>query len=138
MSAVTHLAQPMSTPAMAPSTRRPRRHLKLVPPLTESHASAGRFDGRDGGIRLTVRGRRMLVLVGLVAVLMAGFGVARAMAGPAAATAGVTVETGQTLSDVAHRAYPSLPISQAVVKVQLANGLNSLQVHAGQHLLLPR
>jgi predicted Zn-dependent protease len=48
-----------------------------------------------------------------------------------------TVLSGQTLSEVAAVQLPSLPISDAVARIQLVNGLNSSQVHAGQSLLIP-
>jgi hypothetical protein len=48
-----------------------------------------------------------------------------------------TVSAGQTLSEVAAVQLPSLPIPDAVARIQLANGLNTLQVHAGQSLLIP-
>jgi LysM repeat protein len=48
-----------------------------------------------------------------------------------------TVVAGQTLSEVAAAQLPGLPIRDAVAQIQLANGLNSSQVHAGQSLLIP-
>ena len=48
-----------------------------------------------------------------------------------------TVSAGQTLSDVAAVQLPSLPVNEAVARIQLANGLNSSQVHVGQSLLIP-
>lgn len=48
-----------------------------------------------------------------------------------------TVRAGQTLSEVAAAQLPSLPIPDAVARIQLVNGLNSSQVHAGQSLLIP-
>jgi LysM repeat protein len=48
-----------------------------------------------------------------------------------------TVFAGQTLSEVAAAQLPGLAIDEAVAQIQLANGLNSLQVHAGQSLLIP-
>jgi spore coat polysaccharide biosynthesis predicted glycosyltransferase SpsG len=47
------------------------------------------------------------------------------------------VSAGQTLSEVAATQLPSLPIRDAVARIQLANGLNASQVHAGQSLLIP-
>jgi hypothetical protein len=49
-----------------------------------------------------------------------------------------TVLAGQTLSEVAATQLPSLPIHNAVARIQLANGLNTSQVHAGQVLLIPK
>lgn len=130
MSAVTHWD--VSMPAAPLRGRRPQRHLRLVPP-----PAAHRPETRDG-VRLTVRGRRVLVLAALATLLLAGLGVSRALAGSAPAADAVVVQSGQTLSQVAHAAYPSLPIWEAVVRVQQANDMNSLQVHSGQHLVLPR
>jgi hypothetical protein len=48
-----------------------------------------------------------------------------------------TVLAGQTLSEVAAHQLPSLSIQNAVARIQLANDLNTLQVHAGQSLLIP-
>jgi len=48
-----------------------------------------------------------------------------------------TVSAGQTLSEVAAVQLPSLPIPEAVARIQLANDLSSSQVHAGQSLLIP-
>jgi predicted Zn-dependent protease len=48
-----------------------------------------------------------------------------------------TVSPGQTLSEVAAAHLPTLPINDAVARIQLANGLNTSQVRAGQSLLIP-
>jgi predicted Zn-dependent protease len=48
-----------------------------------------------------------------------------------------TVSAGQTLSEVAAAQLPGLPINEAVARIQLANGLNTSQVRAGQLLLIP-
>jgi hypothetical protein len=48
-----------------------------------------------------------------------------------------TVGAGQTLSDVAATQLPGLLINDAVARIQLVNGLNTSQVHAGQSLLIP-
>jgi hypothetical protein len=38
---------------------------------------------------------------------------------------------------VAAAQLPTLPIDNAVARIQLANGLSTSQVHAGQSLLIP-
>jgi hypothetical protein len=48
-----------------------------------------------------------------------------------------TVSAGLTLSEIAATQLPSLSIHDAVARIQLANGLNTSQVHAGQSLLIP-
>ncbi|RNI20305.1 hypothetical protein [Flexivirga caeni] len=125
-----------------PSEHRPtRRHLRAVPTGHDA-IGGGRAVGvrvEAAGLRLTGRGRRVLGALLAGVVLAGGGAAARAWAGtPAAAPAVVTVEPGQTLSDVAHRAYPSMPVSDAVTKVALANDLNGLFVTAGERLQLPR
>lgn len=128
-----------------PEGRGRRRHLRVVP--TGPAARGGgervgvRFDAADGasGLRLTARGRRLLVALVAVVMLVGGGAAARAWATTSApVTHTVTVHDGETLSEVAHRAYPSMPVADAVTKVALANDLNGLQVVAGQQLRLPR
>lgn len=124
MSAVAHWAEP--TVVRAPVRAGRRGHLALVPARPS-----------DAGLRLTVRGRRVVAALMLALLAAGGWGAARALASGGESDA-VVVQPGQTLSQVAHSAYPKLPIGEAVVRVQLANGLNSLDVQAGQSLRIPR
>lgn len=121
--------------------RTARRHLRSVPTGPEARGG-GRAVGvrvEPTGLRLTARGRRVIGVVLAAALLAGGGAVAKAWATTSgAAPRSVTVQSGQTLSEIAHRAYPSMAISDAVTKVALANDLNSLQVSAGEHLELPR
>lgn len=83
-----------------------------------------------------MRARRVAVVaVGLaIAVLLAGALVARAGGtGPHR----VTVQAGQTLSQIALSELPDLPIGTAVAEIQIANRLNTSHVHAGQELVIP-
>ncbi|MBC9957238.1 LysM peptidoglycan-binding domain-containing protein [Yimella sp. cx-51] len=128
MSAVAHWAEPIASPA-----RRDGRHLSLVTERALPADIAG-----DAGLHLTVRGRRVLAALVLALVCAGGWGAAQAVAGGPAAIDSVTVQSGQTLSQIAHEAYPSLPVAEAVVRVQLANNMNSLHVHPGQELSIPR
>lgn len=120
--------------------RQGRRHLRAVPTGPSAHGGGAGVGVRvePGGLRLTGRGRRLLGIVVAVALLVGGGAAAHAWASTPSATGhSVTVHNGETLSGVAHRAYPSMPVSDAVTKVALANDLNGLQVVAGQQLKLP-
>ena len=98
----------------------PRRHLTLVPTGDEV---AG------GGLQLVLA----------LAVIAAAVGVNRAFAAPAAAAplATVTVASGDTLSAIAAREMPGLPIREAVQRLQIANNLNSAAISAGASIVIP-
>ena len=49
----------------------------------------------------------------------------------------VTVQAGQTLSAIAAHELPEMPVREGVARLQLANGLSSSEVHAGQVLQIP-
>ena len=106
-----------------------RAHLVLLP--------GGAADvAPTGPLRLTRRGR--LVLAGLALVLAVGLGlVGLRAAGAAEAPRVVTVEAGQTLSEVAATELPDLSISDGILAIQLENRLTTAQVSAGQHLVIP-
>jgi hypothetical protein len=88
--------------------------------------------------RLTRRGRLAITIMAVTAVVtlallpMDPVGAADPEIGHA-----TTVSAGQTLSEVAAVQLPSLPIPDAVARIQLANGMSTLRVHAGQSLLIP-
>lgn len=126
MSAVAHWDQPRVV-----RTPQRRRHLTLVP----SNQPVARV-GRDE-VRLTMRGRRVLAALVLATLIAAGWGAGRAFASSPSTTQ-LVVQPGQTLSEVAHQAYPQLPVAEAVVRLQLANDLNTQHVHPGQSLTAPR
>lgn len=129
MSAVAHWQEPVH---LVGTREKQRRHLELVPPLRV------RGIGSSSGAVLTMRGRRVVAAVVLALMLLAGWGIGRALAGGGSSYSQVTVQPGQTLSQIAHAALPAIPVSEAVVQVQSANDLNSSQVHAGQQLRIPR
>jgi LysM repeat protein len=87
---------------------------------------------RAGRLAITLTVAAMLLLVGVLAVVTT----AGAASAPVADHA-VTVVEGQTLSEVAARELPALPVAEAVAQLQLANNLPSAQVHAGQVLVVP-
>jgi LysM repeat protein len=80
------------------------------------------------------------VLVALVLALVVG-AVALIANGAFASAAGeprtVTVQAGQTLSEIAAASLPDLAVTDANVELQIANSLSTDQVHAGQTLRIP-
>ncbi|MBO1755192.1 hypothetical protein [Allobranchiibius sp. CTAmp26] len=138
------------TPMTVPSSRAvpvdpaaPRRtapasarhgHLRVVPDLPAIH------DVPRPAAHITRRGRLAITLCALLLCLTGGVAGARAAMGgaPAPTYDTVVVQSGQTLSQVAHHAYPQMSIGNAVQRVQAANELNTLQVFAGESLRLPR
>jgi hypothetical protein len=89
-------------------------------------------------IRLTRRGRLVITLMVTLAIAALALALATSVsAADSQIDHATTVSAGQTLSEVAASQLPALPINDAVARIQLANGLNTLQVHAGQALLIP-
>jgi hypothetical protein len=126
----------VTAPAPIPATFRPR--LRLVGPDERGGPPEGAGARAHPPTRLTGRGRLVItlvataVVVALAVVLATSVGPARPQIDHATA-----VSVGQTLSDVAAAQLPSLPINDAVARIQLVNGLSTSQVHAGQSLLIP-
>jgi hypothetical protein len=119
---------PIAVPHRSPLPARPR--LRLVP--TGPDLVVDRHP-----VRLSRRGR-LVRTVGSVALAGAlGWTLASAVAVGAAATHTVTVQAGQTLSAIAARELPEIPVREGVARLQLANGLSTSDVHAGQVLQVP-
>ena len=119
-----------SDPCFGPSERvGPGEHLG---PSEGVHAQA--FPNSQ----LTRRGRLVIALSAIVAVFTLALVLATSVdaAAPQIDHA-TTVSAGQTLSEIAAAQLPTMPINDAVARIQLANGLNTSQVHAGQSLLIP-
>ncbi|MDO5626718.1 MAG: LysM peptidoglycan-binding domain-containing protein [Mobilicoccus sp.] len=89
-------------------------------------------------LRLTRRGRlvRTLVVFGIVS-LLALMAFARLTAPQLPPTHVVTVQPGQTLTQIAGEALPMVPLDAAVVRIQMANGLNGSILLAGQEIVIP-
>lgn len=89
-------------------------------------------------LRLTRAGRLVLssavVLIALVAAFVAFTGGAVASA-PAET---VTVQQGQTLSEIAAQHLTGMSVATGVSQLQDANDLSSAQVQAGQTIVIPR
>ncbi|TWE13292.1 hypothetical protein [Rudaeicoccus suwonensis] len=135
MSAVTQWACPTTEPAR-------RRHLQSVPtgPAAAGRSSVARPATTARPIRLTRRARLLLGVVGaaVVCTVVGGSWASLASPGVPAPQQTVTVQPGQTLSQIAHEAYPKLSIDDAVARMQIVNQLNSSQVGAGERLIITR
>jgi len=96
-----------------------------------------------GTVRLTRRGRIVVVLAVLATLLVAGFTLGHApsqAAGQAkpAAPRTITVQAGETLWGVAARIAPHVDPRLVVAQIEQLNHLRSPQLMAGQQLVVPR
>ena len=99
---------------------------------------------RPAAVRLTRRGRALLVLV-LAAVLLAAFSLGRtaSQAADVAAEPGrpqlqqTTVQPGESLWSVAQRIAPDNDPRDVIAQIRRLNDLSSTQLRVGQQLLLP-
>jgi hypothetical protein len=120
-----------------PSRTAPAR-LRLVGPDERGRPEGPVWQRAGSATRLTRRGRLVLTVAATAAVVVLAVLLAASVdAAPPEIDHATTVLSGQTLSEVAAVQLPSLPIPDAVARIQLVNGLNSSQVHAGQSLLIP-
>ena len=110
----------------------PRPRLTLVPEPAPARRDPA------AGLRITARGRLVLVLLAVLTVAtvlgLRGLG----GAGAAEPADVVTVQGGQTLSEIAAVELPGMSISRGVLAIQLANDLTTAQVRAGQQLVIPQ
>lgn len=144
----------------------PARHLRVLPPVPAAYAvppgrrapvrdgaaapavaprGSSHLDGRPGvappPLRLTARGRRLVVVlavalvVGLVALgeAVMGGGDGLELMG----TASVVVEPGDTLWSVAGGVAGDRDVREVVDEIQTLNGLRSADLVPGQVLALP-
>lgn len=120
-------------PAQAGRTPRRRDHLRVVQPGECVEATGARPDQ----LTLTRRGRLTITLTVATVLMLAVVAVMGML--PATASAGhtITVQPGQTLSQIAVTELPGVPMDRAIVQIQLANDMNTLQVQAGMELEIP-
>lgn len=115
-----------------PGRRPERARLVLVPTGDAVPASP------QPALRLTRTGRQVVsgsvLLVALVTATVGLTGGAAASSAPHR----VTVEQGQTLSQIAAEHMSGTSIASAVAELRLANGLGTAQVRAGQQIVIPQ
>ena len=117
-----------------------RPHLVLVPTgrdAVRAARAARAARAQQPPLRLTAFGRLVVGLLIVALVTALAIGLAGQLASAAGQARTITVEWGQTLSGIAARELPDLPISQGVVELQIANALSTTQIHAGQRLVIP-
>jgi len=114
-----------------------RAHLVLVPTGPDAVRAARATGATEPPLRLTRLGRLVIALAIATAMALLGVGLAGQLATASSAPRAVTVVSGDTLSEIAARELPGLPIADGVIEIQLANGLSSSQVSAGQALVIP-
>ncbi|MDN5718266.1 MAG: LysM peptidoglycan-binding domain-containing protein [Janibacter sp.] len=85
--------------------------------------------------RLTRRGRLAITTSALAVASVAS--ATFAFGGAAITPQEITVEPGQTLSQIASSELSGVPTAEAVADIQVANGLTTTHIHAGQTLTIP-
>ena len=94
----------------------------------------------QSGIKLTVRGRRLVALLALLPIVAAFLliGTRSAQAETARpTTAIIKIEAGQTLWDVAVAIAPNEDPRATIWTIKALNGLQTSEVQAGQALVVP-
>jgi hypothetical protein len=120
-----------------------RPHLVLVPTGREAvgQASVGATPPARPPLRpplrLTPFGRLVFALLAAVALALLLSVLAGSLASASGEAQEITVRAGQTLSGIAAEHLPEVPIRDAVVELQVFNGLSSSNIHVGQTLRIP-
>lgn len=94
---------------------------------------------RPAPVRLTRRGRALVVLVLLAILLAAGFALGRVSSSHAAVTTTRTavVQPGDTLWSIAARVSPDRDTRVVIDQIEAVNHLATASVQVGQRLVLP-
>ena len=108
-----------------------RPHLVLVPTGRDAARAA------QPPLRLTRFGRLVVALLVAAVVSLLAVGLAGQLASASGEPRIVTVTAGQTLSGIAARELPQLPVTDGVVELQVANSLSTTEIHVGQQLVIP-
>ncbi|WP_374968705.1 LysM peptidoglycan-binding domain-containing protein [Terrabacter sp. BE26] len=119
------------------STARPHLVLVRTAPDAARRGRAAQQSSPRSPMRLTRFGRLVRTLLVASVVALLGVGLAGQLASATGDPRTVTVQSGQTLSGIAARELPELPVADGVVQLQVANSLSTSQVHAGQQLVIP-
>ncbi len=127
-------------PAAIPAATRRCGRSSATPRTSGSATAPSRRSGSGGRLRLTRRGRIVVVLGLLVAVLVVGFTlghVSHAPAAESAATRVLVVQPGDTLWSIAARVEPSHDTRRVVAQLSAMNHLHGASVQVGERLTVP-
>ncbi len=123
-----------------PIVRSRRPALRLVPTGVGATGVGATGSGLVAGrarLRISRFGRVLVSLIGVALLTLLAVAVFGVGAAGATIERTVTVQPGQTLSEVAATELPQLSIAEGVAQIQLANAMNTSQVRAGQRLAIP-
>jgi hypothetical protein len=129
------VAWDIATAPVAAPGRLPGRPVR--PSLTSVPCGEAAVARPAAPVRITRAGRLAVTLTVAVALAVLALVLFPGGASGTVIDPSTTVQSGQTLSEVAARELPQLPVADAVARIQVANDLASAQVHAGQSLLIP-
>jgi hypothetical protein len=114
---------------------------KEVGQVTSMTVAGPTFAHRPQPVRLTRRGRLVLVLAMLAALVVvlgsAGRSTEAAGHGPRTQPVTVTVQTGETLWQLASRVAPETDPRLVIAEIERLNTLSGSTVYAGQQLRVP-
>jgi hypothetical protein len=134
---------PCAAPRATSRGARPRaatRHARPVPVPYAPAAVAPAVAARPGRVRLTRRGRVLLLLT-LVTLLLVAFSLGRTSAdaghGAPATRHTTVVQPGETLWSIARRVAPAADPRVTVDRLTHLNDLGARPIVAGQRLVLP-
>lgn len=125
--------------------RTPLASTRVSPPAPAParHAARPAKASRPGRLRLTRRGRFVLLVMPALLALSGGLialsapGIAEASSRPTAAPQTVVVGSGDSLWTIAERIAPNVDPRETVAALQRANDLHGAHLAAGSVLLLP-
>jgi len=130
------VAWDIATAPVAAPGRGPRGPLR--PRLTSVPCGDAAVARPAAPVRITRAGRLAITLTVALALVVLAVALFPGGASGTVIDHSTTVQSGQTLSEVAAHELPQLPMADAVARIQVANNLTSPEVHAGQSLLIPR
>ncbi|MGY2704737.1 LysM peptidoglycan-binding domain-containing protein [Nocardioides sp. HB32] len=127
---------------MSTMTATPTFRPSSFQPSSSQPSSFQPSSGRHGSVRLTRRGRLVVLVVALLAVLAVGLVLASGAVGTGEAgtpepTRVVLVGTGDTLWDIAAGLADDGDVRAMVDRIEKLNALDSGMVSAGQKLVVP-
>ena len=132
----------MSTATVSPIFARTTAVRTATTAGAPSRSAAGAARAPQSSVRLTRRGRAVVVMAALVLVLLAGFflgsvAVGTDEAGQAPATEIIMVEPGQSLWSISSELTTEGDVRSTMREIERLNALDTVALSAGQKLRVP-